>query len=397
LGQSKKNSQLALLGAAHSFNHSLFVIAPPLLTMIMASLDVSKTEIGLVSMIASFIYGAGALVGGPLGDKIGEAKTITICLAFSGLSTFIMLAAGLTSSIYVYALALVLMAVWASLYHPTANSLISKAFKGRVSEAMGLHGVGGTLGVVLTPTIAWFLGATFGWPWAFVAFGVLCVLLALFFVKNFGESKSGNTSGGTIIDALKIRELWILLIFNVAIGLFMKGVELYFPTYLQDNKLIGFGLTKEERGMWASIAFTLVLAVGVPAQWIGGKAADKIGSKKVLIATSTGVCLSLLSLLLFPVGIIGIALFIVLYGLSFYAHQPALNSLTGFCCPQNQRGAVYGIFFFTSFGIGSLSQSIAGYIADHYGGLDTAFYMLTAFALAALLLSFKLPEKRESK
>jgi MFS family permease len=397
LGQSKKNSQLALLGAAHSFNHSLFVIAPPLLTMIMASLDVSKTEIGLVSMIASFIYGAGALVGGPLGDKIGEAKTITICLAFSGLSTFIMLAAGLTSSIYVYALALVLMAVWASLYHPTANSLISKAFKGRVSEAMGLHGVGGTLGVVLTPTIAWFLGATFGWPWAFVAFGVLCVLLALFFVKNFGESKSGNTSGGTIIDALKIRELWILLIFNVAIGLFMKGVELYFPTYLQDNKLIGFGLTKEERGMWASIAFTLVLAVGVPAQWIGGKAADKIGSKKVLIATSTGVCISLLSILLFPFPIVGIALFIVLYGLSFYAHQPALNSLTGFCCPENQRGAVYGIFFFTSFGIGSLSQSIAGYIADHYGGLDTAFYMLTAFALAALLLSFKLPEKRESK
>jgi MFS family permease len=288
------------------------------------------------------------------------------------------------------------MAVWASLYHPTANSLISKAFKGRVSEAMGLHGVGGTLGVVLTPTIAWFLGTTFGWPWAFVAFGVLCVLLALFFVKNFGKSENRSTSGGTVIDALKIRELWILLIFNVAIGLFMKGVELYFPTYLQDNKLIGVGLTQEERGMWASIAYTLVLAVGVPAQWIGGKAADKIGSRKVLIATSTGVCLSLLSILLFPFPIIGIALFIVLYGLSFYAHQPALNALTGFCCPQNQRGAVYGIFFFTSFGIGSISQSIAGYIGDAYG-LDAAFYLLTVFALAALLLSIKLPEKRESK
>ncbi len=140
-----------------------------------------------------------------------------------------------------------------------------------------------------------------------------------------------------------------------------------------------------------------VLAVGVPAQWIGGKTADKFGSKKVLIATSVGVCLGLLSILLFPVGIIGIALFILLYGLSFYAHQPALNSLTGFCCPENQRGAVYGIFFFTSFGIGSLSQSIAGYVADNYGGLDTAFYMLTGFALAALLLALKLPKRRESK
>ena len=396
MGQSKKNSQLALLGAAHSFNHSLFVIAPPLLTIIMASLDVSNTEIGLVTMIASFIYGAGALVGGPLGDKIGEAKTITICLALSGLSTLIMVAAGFTTSIYIYALALISMAIWASLYHPTANSLISKSFKGRVSEAMGLHGVGGTLGTVLTPTVAWFIGVTFGWPWAFVTFGVLCMLLAFFFLKNFGKSENRSISGGRIIDALKIRDLWILLIFNVAIGLFMKGVELYFPKYLQTNKLIGFGLTEDERGMWASIAFTLVLAVGVPAQWIGGKAADKFGSKKVLIATSTGVCMSLLSILLFPFPIIGIALFIVLYGLSFYAHQPALNALTGFCCPENQRGAVYGIFFFTSFGIGSLSQFIAGYIADNYGGLDTAFYMLTAFALAALLLALKLPKRRES-
>ena len=395
--QSKKNSQLALLGAAHSLNHSLFVIAPPLLTLIMSDLDVSKFAIGTMATIASLLYGVGALIGGPLGDRIGEAKTIAICLTFSGLSTLMMLAAGFTTSIYIYALALISMAVWASLYHPTANSLISKTFKGKVSESMGLHGVGGTLGVVLTPTIAWFIGVTFGWPWAFVAFGLLCVLLALFFVKNFGKSKNKSVSGGTIIDALKIRELWILLIFNVAIGLFMKGVELYFPTYLQDNKLIGFGLTEEQRGMWASIAYTLVLAVGVPAQWIGGKTADKIGSKKVLIVTSAGVCLSLLSILLFPVGIIGIALFILLYGLSFYAHQPALNSLTGFCCPQNQRGAVYGIFFFTSFGIGSLSQSIAGYVADNYGGLNTAFYMLTAFALVALLLSFKLPERRESK
>jgi MFS family permease len=354
----------------------------------MLDLGVTKFVIGTVSTIASFIYGAGSLVGGPLGDRIGEIKTITICLALSGLSTFVMLFAGAAKSIEIYALALILMAIWASLYHPTANSLISKVFKGKVAETMGLHGVGGTLGVVLTPTVAWFLGATFGWPVAFVAFGILSIFLVLLFLKNSGKSKSGDKNSGTIIDALKIRELWILLIFNVAVGLFMKGVELYFPTYLTDNRLID--------PMWASIAYTLLLAVGVPAQWIGGRAADKIGSKKVLIATSTGVCLSLLSLLLFPVYIVGIILFITLYGLSFYAHQPALNALTGFLSPQNQRGAVYGIFFFASFGIGSISQSIAGYVGDVYG-LDAAFYLLTIFAFAALLLSFKLPEKREDK
>jgi MFS family permease len=383
-----KNGQLALLGAAHSMNHSLFFITPQLLTLIMTDLNVSNFVIGTIATISSLIYGVGALIGGPLGDKIGEVKTIILCLLFSGLSTFIMLAAGFLKSIHVYALALILMAIWASLYHPTANSLISKNFKGRVAEAMGLHGVGGTIGVVLTPTIAWFIGAIFGWSWAFVVFGALSILLALLFIRKLSNNKTKNERKGTIIEALKIRELWILLIFNVAIGLFMKGVELFFPKYLEENRAVA--------PMWASIAYTMILAAGVPGQWIGGKASDRFGSKKVLIATSCGVVLSLLSLLFMPIYVFGIVLFILLYGLSFYAHQPALNSLTGFLSPESQRGAVFGVFFFTSFGVGSLSQFLAGYAADVFG-FDAAFYLLTLFAFIALLLSLKLPEKAEER
>jgi predicted MFS family arabinose efflux permease len=304
-----------------------------------------------------------------------------------------MLAAGLMSTIYIYALSLITMAVFASLYHPTANSLVYKAFKAKVSESMGIHGVGGTVGSVLTPTIAWLIGTTLGWQWAFVAFGIVCMILSLIFIKSFKGTEVRNAAPGSILDALRIRELWVLLIFNAAIGLFMKGVELYFPTYVKINKLSG--LNSQDALMWSSIAYTLVLAVGVPAQWIGGRYADRISSKKVLVATSMGVCISLLSILLVPISTLGIALFIILYGLSFYAHQPALNSLTGLISPQNQRGAVFGIFFFTSFGIGSLSQLIAGYIGDAYG-LDAAFWLLAIFAVIAFVLSFFLPSKKQT-
>ena len=381
----RKNSRLVLLGAAHSLNHSLFVVAPPLLTMILTSLNVAKSEIGLVATIASFIYGTGALVGGPLGDRIGEAWTITISLAFSGSAAFIMLAAEATQTIYIYAFALIMMAMWASLYHPTANSLISKAFKDKMSESMGLHGVGGTVGVVLTPTIAYAIGVRFGWSSAFVFFGFLSIIAAVFVIKGFRKDDGKRGRSGTILDALRIRELWVLLVFNVAIGLFMKGIELFFPTYLVESR----GISPE----WAAVAYTLVLAAGVPAQWFGGKAADKIGSRKVLIAASFGVVVSLVCLLVLPIHLVGVAIFIVAYGFSFYAHQPALNSLTGVLSPRSHRGAVYGVFFFTSFGLGSVSQLAAGIIGDLYG-LDAAFYMLTGVALVALLLSLKLPEKR---
>lgn len=384
----KRSLQLALLGAAHSFNHSLFVIAPTLLVLITNEFKVTNFVIGSIVGTASFIYGFGALAGGPLGDRLGEIKTIVLSVSLSGASAFIMLLAGFAKEISFFTFALILMAVWGSLYHPTANSLISKAFKGKVAESMGIHGVGGTLGLMAAPIIAGVVGVTFGWPWAFTIFGVACVFVAILLARSFHKNNGDRPSRGSLLAALRIREIWALLIFNVAIGLFMKGVDLYYPKYLNANR--GFSVEG------AALVYTLLLGAGVAGQWIGGRAADRVGSKKVIIFTSTGIVFSFLALLFMPIQILGVAIFTLVYGLTFYAHQPALNALTGFCCPQDQRGMVYGLFFFTNFGIGSISQFAAGYIADAYG-FDPAFYMITVFAVVSLLLAFGLPEKREPK
>jgi sugar phosphate permease len=55
---------------------------------------------------------------------------------------------------------------------------------------------------------------------------------------------------------------------------------------------------------------------------------------------------------------------------------------------------MFRIYFFASFGAGSVSQLISGYLAD-VCGLDAAFYLLTAFTAVALLLSFWLPKHIE--
>jgi len=353
--------------------------------MIRSDLGVSNFVMGTVGAIASFIYGAGSLIGGPLGDKIGEQKVIKLFLAFSGISTFLVFFA---NNVFVYALALILIAVWASLYHPTANSLISKIFHKGTGEAMGLHGVGGTLGVVLTPAIAWFIGFYAGWRFAFMFFGAICIVLAVFTAKSLETSENRVASNVRFRDVLKVSKLWIILAFSISIGLFTRGVEYFFPTYL-----------KEVRGidpMWASLAYTLILAFGVPGQWLGGKTADLFGSKKVLMAASLGLTLGLLTLQFLPISLLGVPLFIILYGINFHAHQPALTALTGLLCPENMRGTIYGIFFFTAFGIGSVSQSIAGYFADSYG-LESVFYLPTIFALVTLVISTMLPKNEKTR
>jgi sugar phosphate permease len=86
-------------------------------------------------------------------------------------------------------------------------------------------------------------------------------LFAIVFARKAVHTEKLSHSNTTIFRALRVRELWAVLILNIAIGLFMKGVELFFPTYL-----------KESRGvdpMWASVANTVLLIFGVPESKTG--------------------------------------------------------------------------------------------------------------------------------
>jgi len=137
-------------------------------------------------------------------------------------------------------------------------------------------------------------------------------------------------------------------------------------------------------------ALTAILAVGILGQWLSGKASDVWSSKKVLIATSGGTALGLLCLLAVPLPVVGILIFILIYGFSFYGHQPAFNSIAGLITPDNLRGTVFGVLFFFSFGLGSISTAIAGVFANRYS-LESALYIMMLFSFAAFLLSFLVP------
>jgi predicted MFS family arabinose efflux permease len=385
---------LTLLSAAHSLNHSFFWVASPLLLLIISDLATSKTTFGLIGTVGSFIYGLGSLLAGSLADRKNEIHLIMLSSGLAGFSTVMFLFA---QDISIYAAVFISMCIWTGLYHPAANALISKAFTGGTGEAMGLHGAGGTFGIVFTPVLSLAIGLTFGWRMSFVVFGISAVVTALLFwrsqspyVRSVSKVRFRDT-----LSIFSIRGLWLLLLFNFAIGLYMKSVELFLPTYLALGPLSFLG--EEPATNWAAVLTTTMLLIGAFGQWLGGRKTDVWGSKKVLIITSSAVLISFLFLVLTPPSLwfVATAAFIVLYGLAFYGHQPAFNALAGFLTPKDRRGMVYGVLFFVSFGMGSISQAITGYISDKIG-TTSAFYFLTVFAAAAFLLSFFISDVREN-
>ena len=391
MGENAKGLLLALLGAAHSLNHSLFLVLPLFLLDVVTEFSSTTESIGLIAAVSGFIYGAGSLVGGSLSDRLGEIKTITLSLALAGASTFIFLVA---RDLVVFSLGLLCMGAWASLYHPTANSIISKVFKANMAEAMGLHGTGGNVGYMFTPLITVAMGSLWGWRYPLLFFGLLSIVVSVLILKLPKVRVDGNQKGIKRVDVIKTPGLLTLLIYNLIAGLYFKGVEFIFPTFVQYRFTAFF-----EKGLIATIkgvAVFGIFAAGILGQWLGGKASDSFGSKKALIGTSTGVSLSMFLLLLMiaPQPILGVSLFVLLYGLCFYGHQPALNSLAGLVTPESMRGTMFGILFFFSFGLGSASTFIAAFFAENYS-IESAFLVLMMFSVSALLLSFFAPSYKK--
>jgi predicted MFS family arabinose efflux permease len=371
---SKETGKLLLLGVAHSLNHSLFLVLPPLLGNITQSLGVSFETLGLVATMTFFTYGTGALIGGPLSDAIGSVKVVRLSIGLAGLSSLLFI---ICREVYTFAAAMFLMALWASFYHPTANKLIAQAFPDSPGNAMGIHNAAGNAGQILTPTVAFFLGVFIDWRFSFIFFGVLSIAVAFFMDRiSLEEDSAKEHRKLALLEFFRVPNFWQILLFNALVGFVFRGVEVYFPTYLR--------LDRGYTGGIAAVGGSLILLFGVAGQLIGGKGSDKYGPTRILVMSVGGTLLSLLMLLLLPDNPAIVVGFTVLYGLMIFAHQPSMTSLVSRVTPRHLMGLSYGVMFFFSFGLGSVAAAVLGWLTDAYG-IGLAFWA-NAIVAAVLLV-----------
>jgi MFS family permease len=344
------------------------------MTTIADDLHTSFGTIGIISTITFLTFGTGALIGGPLSDRIGSLKVAQISIGLGGLMSVVFLFA---NNVYVFGAGMFLMALWASFYHPTANGLIAKAFPENTGGSMGVHNAAGNFGQVFTPTVAFFLGITFSWRISFVFFGVLSVLTALLLNRIDVNEGSMERNGSGYLDFIKTPGLWVILLYNVIVGSLFRSVDLFFPSFLSTEKMYTGGL--------AAVANSMILFFGVIGQLAGGRGSDRYGSQRVLLITTAGMVMSLLILLVMPTTI-AVPIFVFLYGISMFGHQPTVTNLVSKLSPRNMMGLAYGVMFFSAFGVGSISTSLTGWLADKYS-LTVAFWVNTGFSVILMVIS----------
>ena len=176
----QRSATIPVLGAAHALDHSFLAALPPILLLIMQDTGATLQTMSLIATVSYLLFGAGALIGGSVSDKIGEGKVLFAGLALAGVSSFVPFA---DRGVGALTAGLVMMSAATSFYHPTANSLISKVYRNQTGKAMAAHGVGGSVGQVFIPTISVFLAMAVGWRFSFAFFGVLSIFTAILILK----------------------------------------------------------------------------------------------------------------------------------------------------------------------------------------------------------------------
>ena len=333
----------------------------------------------MVATVAFLLYGLGALLGGPLSDRIGHVRVASVSIGLAGASTLLFL---LPSSLGVFGAGLWIISGWASFYHPTVNALIARLYPENTARSMGVHGASGSVGQMLTPTVAYMIGSAFHWRLAFVFFGVVSMATSIM-MRWIPSVPISAASGRTpLVQVLRVPGLWVLIAYNLIVGLFQRGVELFFPTFLT----VARGYT----GQTAALYNSTLLMIGVGGQLVGGWASDRYSSSRFLIVASAGMLASMLALLLLPGGGVGVVGFVLLYGIFFFGHQPTMTSLLGGITPPDLMGMAYGVMFFFAFGLGSVSSTIAGYLADNFS-LEAVFWIMALFSFMTLIISILIP------
>jgi MFS family permease len=395
-----------LASIAHFFTHGYMTLLPAVLVLLSDVQGLGFFHLGVIVNVGYFLYGAGSIPAGILSDKVGSKRMLTLGV-FAMAVTSIMV--GLSGSAWSFALAYALFGLSASIYHPAGLSLVARRIQRR-GKALGLHGVMGNLGLVLSPLFAALMVKWFNtWRAAYIVLGLLGLVYALVMLKVRVQEEE-EFSLSSVLSWLRSRRVFadvrgsvslqapeqpaerarsfliplsllILYVECVLFGIIFRGSITFLPMLLQQE--VSFIYTLEPPGptVLAGLMTSAILALGIGGLWVAGLAIDRMRQPELAPVGIFAVVAPLL-FLLSRASDLNVILLGATFSIIFFGWQPFQNALIAKYTSKGSHGVGYGVNFFLIMGVGSVATTLGGYLAEQHGAFSV-YHMLAAVAAAA--------------
>ncbi|HMB75261.1 MAG TPA: MFS transporter, partial [Kiloniellaceae bacterium] len=368
------------------------IVLPPLFPLLTGELGVNYLKLGVLLTVANVTTSLCQVPIGFLVDRLGPRPILVAGLASMGGAVVL---AGLAPSYEVLLVAMVLLGLGNSVFHPADYAVMaSKISADRLGRAFSLHTFAGHLGWAVAPTTIIALTALFSWRWALILAGLTGCAAALFIwwrgaILTIGPAAGGaplRSAASTTASAAPARRKpgFLLLFSGPMLLLFLYMVFSSVAT----SGLNGFTVSALVSGYGqpltgANLVLTLFLVAGAVGVLLGGQLADWTDRHELVLA----VCFLVGSAVLCLAGwvftsFLSLAAAVTFAGLVLGAIRPSRDMMVRKAAPAGSYGKVFG---FVTMGMnlgGAMAPLLFGWVIDQDGGA-----LIFLLAAAAMLLS----------
>jgi predicted MFS family arabinose efflux permease len=380
---SRRRLAIGFMNWAHALDHFVILIYPTVVIELEAVYGRSYASLIALATASFVAFGLFSLPAGWLGDRWSRRKLMVIFYIGCGVS---LIGAAFAPSLYVLALALFALGVFAAIYHPVGTAMIIENATQR-GRTLAFNGVCGNLGVSLAAGITAALTAALSWRGAFFVPGVICVLSGVVYLW-LGPDEKGHAAARSTAPDVKLSPVVAATIFGlfvvvaISAGLVFNTISISLPKIVDERLgsdiplLVVGGLT------------TAVFLCGAVAQITVGRLVERI-PPHILFATLAVMQFSGVVWSAYASGIM--LLFALAFTMAAIYGQITVNDLIiARYTADAWRSRIYAVRYFLTFMISGVAVSMIALLYGRGGfGLVLGATALVAmgFLVAAVLIA----------
>ena len=372
------SSRFLFLNLGHSIDHLFMLMFPAVAALVATDLSASYSDVLRLATGSFIAFGVFSLPMGWLADRFSREFMLTVFFIGIGVS---MILTGMATEKWQIFSALVLVGMFAAIYHPVGLAMVSQG-GGAVGRRLGVNGVWGNMGVAASALSIGVFADFAGWREAFFIAGGISVILGFGWIQ---------ITKGIIVEGLSNKKKvnnpsinWKRVLLVVAItttigGFIFNSMTVSLPKVL-DDRLADFSMSPTEIGAIAS----MIYASAAFTQIVVGRAIDRYSIKPIFLILVAGQAVSLYFAIMAS-GWTMIAIAVVVM-IMVFGQIPINDTLIARYTPDAWRGRVYSIKYVLSFTVSAAVVPSIAWLYEDAGGFPTMF-MWAAIAAAVITIT----------
>ena len=382
-------SMLVICSISHFLNDMIQSIIPSIYPIVKENFGFSFAQIGIITLVFQMTSSILQPLTGLYADKRPHPYALSVGMCFTLLGLVLLAFAGNFALIL---LAVGIVGIGSSTFHPTASRVAQMASGGRKSLAQSIFQVGGNAGSAVGPLLAALIILPFGQ--SSIAWFALAAMAAALIMLRLGRWYKLRLSyvvthpqkqpplNDRISRRAKAGAMLILVLLMFSKYFYNASITSYFTFFLIDK----FGVSVQTSQICLFV-YLAAFAIGTVA---GGLFGDRFGRKYVIWFSILGAApfAALMPYMNLP-------LTLVCAFLSGLIIASAFSSIVVYATDlmPGREGMIAGVFFGLMFGLGGLGSAFFGWLADRTS-IDFIFRVSGLLPLLGVIAAF-LPDTRK--